>query len=323
MIDRQLVDTRPDKQYRYQSAYWSLGGFSASGDVERDWRDRRTDYVTPGVPLGMYGEAGFSEDSDGFPVAFGAEVTIPMAVKRGEKKHVRMFGAPFGPELTTGPTSQQDGKPVPVAYRQDDKLVMMVPMFADNDPADASYFDPSNQGTTVVRRGGKEIGRRDDIAGLGTFTLPAGPGTYTVVADASRPASQLQEPALSTRTKAEWTFRTPAGTTDRVALPFLDVRWSLPLDDHNRAATGTLRGGLTVATQPGARASKIRSVTVEVSYDEGVTWKKVAVTPKGDRFDVRIPAGGTAGGYASLRATATDGAGNKVTETVTRAYALR
>jgi subtilisin family serine protease len=317
-IDRQLVDTLPDKRYRYQIASWSLGEFTAGGDVELDWPHRRTDYVTPGAALAMFGEAGFV-DSGGF----GAETTIPMTVERGEKKHVRMFGAPFGPELTTGPTSQQDGKPVPYAYRQGDKLNLMVPMFADNDPADASRYDPTNVGTTVVRKGGREIGRRDDIAGLGTFTLPAGPGTYTVVADANRPASESQDPALATRTTAEWTFRAAAGTTSRVALPFLDVRWALPLDDHNRAATGTLRGGLTVATQPGATASKIRSVTVEVSYDEGATWKKVAVTPKGDRFDVKVPAGGAAGGYASLRATAKDGAGNKVTETVIRAYALR
>jgi hypothetical protein len=321
-IDRELVDTMADKQYRYQIANWSYGGFTASADVELAWPHRRTDYVTVGAPLGMYGEAGFANNGQ-YDFGFGAEVTLPMAVKRGERKHVRMFGAPFGPELTTGPTSTQDGTTVPVAYRQNDKLVLAVPMFADDDPADASFYDPSNQGTTVVSKDGKEVGRRGDIAGLGTFTVPAGPGTFTVVADASRPASETQVPALSTRTKAEWTFRTGVGTGERVALPLLDVRWALPLDDHNRAATGALRGGLTVATQPGAKASKIRSVAVEVSYDEGATWQKVTVTPQSDRLDVRIPAGGTAGGYASLRATATDSAGGKVTETVTRAYALR
>jgi subtilisin family serine protease len=318
-IDRELVDTLPDKKYRYQIASWSFGGFAAGGDIELDWPHRRTEYVTPGAALSLYGEAGFIGDGPGF----GAEVALPMTVKRGEKKHVRMFGAPFGPELTTGPTSRQDGEPVPVAHRHGDDLVLAVPMFADNDPANASFYDPTNHGTTVVRKGGVEIGRRDDIAGLGTFTLPAGPGTYTVVADASRPASETLAPPLSTRTRAEWTFRTGAGTGERVALPFLDVRWALPLDDHNRAATGTLRGGLTVATQPGAKAAKVRSVTVEVSYDEGATWRAATVRPTGDRFEVRIPAGGTAGGYASLRATATDGAGNKVTETITRAYALR
>jgi hypothetical protein len=153
--------------------------------------------------------------------------------------------------------------------------------------------------------------------------LPSGQGVYTVSADATRPASEFQEPALSTRTSTKWTVHIGPGTAARTALPFLDVRWSLPLDDHNRAATGPLRGGLTVATQPGAKASPIRSVTVEVSYDEGATWQRVTVSRDGDRFGVRIPAGGTAGGYASLRATATDTAGNVVTETITRAYALR
>jgi subtilisin family serine protease len=318
MIDRDIVDTLPDKKYRYQSATWSAGGLVAGGDVELDFPLRRTDYVSPVAALGMFGTAGFTDDGD-----FGAEVTLPMSVKRGQKKHVRMFGAPFGPELTTGPTSQQDGSVVPVAYRQGDKLTLAVPMFADNDPADASFFDSTVQGSTVVSEDGREIARRDDIAGLGTFTLPAGPGTVTVVADASRQASAGQEPALSTRTSAEWKFRTGAGTAERVALPLLDIRWSLPLDDHNRARTGPLRGGLTVATQPGVSANRIRSVTVEVSYDEGATWRKVPVKQRGDHVDVAIPAGGHAGGYASLRASATDSAGNRVTETVTRAYALR
>jgi subtilisin family serine protease len=317
-IDRELVDTLPDKQYRFQSASWSAGGFTANGDVELDWPLRRTDYVSPGAALSMYGAAGFTDVGD-----VGPEVTLPMTVKRGERKHVRMFGAPFAPELTTGPTDRQDGSTVPVAYRQGDKLTLAIPMFADNDPADASFFDASYAGSTVVRKNGVEIARRDDIAGLGTFTLPAGPGTYTVTAEATRDAALVQEPALSTRTSAEWTVRTAAGTDKRVALPFLDVRWSLPLDDHNRAAAGTVRGGVTVATQPGAKASRTRSVTVEVSYDEGATWRKATVTRSGDRFDVRIPAGGTSGGYASLRATAEDSAGNAVTETVVRAYAIR
>ncbi|MFL6120539.1 S8 family serine peptidase, partial [Actinophytocola sp.] len=318
-IDRQIVDTLPDKRYRYQIATWSYGGFVANGDVELDFPLRRTDYVSPPAALGMYGDAGFTEDGR----SVGSEVTLPMSVGRGERKHVRMFGAPFGPELTTGPTSQQTGATVPVAYRQGDKLVLAVPMFADSDPGDASFYATTDQGSTVVSSNGREIARRDDIPGMGTFTLPPGPGTYTVVADASRPASLLQEPALATRTSAEWTFHTGAGTAGQVPLPLLDIRWALPLDDHNRAATGTLRGGLTVASQPGVRAPKVRSVTVEVSYDEGATWHRAAVTPKGDRVDVRIPAGGTAGGYASLRATATDTAGDRVTETVIRAYALR
>ncbi|MCA1655102.1 MAG: S8 family serine peptidase, partial [Pseudonocardiaceae bacterium] len=93
-IDRELVDTLPDKQYRYMPANWSFGGYVAGGDVELDWPHRRTDYVSPGAALTMYGDAGFLEQGTGF----GFEITLPMTVRRGEKKHVRMFGAPFGPE---------------------------------------------------------------------------------------------------------------------------------------------------------------------------------------------------------------------------------
>jgi subtilisin family serine protease len=318
-VDRELVDTLPDKRYRHTVATWSFGGMTGGADVEVDWPHRRTDYVTAGAPLSLFGSAGFTEEGDGF----GNETTVPVALRQGEEKHVRMFGAPFGPELTTPPTSRQDGEPVPYAYREGDELTLAVPMFADNDPADASSFHPTDRGSTVVYAGGREIGRRDDLAGLGTFDLPAGPGTFRVVADANRPASLLQEPALSTRTRAEWTFEAPAGTPERVALPFLDIRWDLPLDDHNRAPRGALLGGLTVATQPGARAAEVRSVTVEVSYDDGRTWRGAVVDHADGRFRVRLPDGGAPGGYASLRATATDDAGGAVTETVVRAYALR
>ena len=317
-IDRELVDTLPAKKYRYLPANWSYGDFTAGADVEVAWPRRGTDYVTPGAALTMFGSAGFTDDG-----GFGNEVAIPMTVKRGEREHVRMFGAPFGPELTTPPTSRQDGKPVPYAYRQGDKLSLSVPMFADNDPANAGSFDATNTGTTVVLANGREIARRDDVPALGTFDLPPGPGTFTVQANAHRAASSELQPALSTHTSAKWTFKSGAGTDDRVALPLLDIRWSLPLDDHNRAARGQLNGGVEVATQPGARPSRIRSVTVEVSYDDGKTWHRAPVTRKAGKYEVRIPGGGNAGGYASLRATAKDRAGNTVTETVTRAYALR
>ncbi|MFC4852442.1 S8 family serine peptidase [Actinophytocola glycyrrhizae] len=318
-IDRELVDTLPAKKYRFLPANWSFAGFTAGADVEVDWPRRGTDYVSPGAALTMFSSAGFTEDG----VGFGNEVAIPMTLKRGEREHVRMFGAPFGPELTTAPVSRQDGKPVPYAYRKGDKLTMSVPMFADNDPANAGMFDPTNSGTTVVFANGEEIAGRDDLAGLGTFDLPTGPGTFTVIANAHRPASETLAPPLSTHTRAEWTFRTGPGTQERVALPLLDIRWSLPLDAHNHARTGAIRGGLTVATQPGAKPSRIRSVTVEVSYNEGRTWQKATVGKRANRFVVHIPGGGTPDSYASLRATATDQAGNKVTETITRAYALR
>ena len=311
-IERRLVDTMPKDFYRYHFASWTLNGVSAGAEVEARWPQRRTDLVSPGVSFSMLGVAGFSEAGD-----FGYETTIPVTVKAGTRLTSRVFGAPFGPELTRPPTSRQDGKPVPWAYREGDEISLSIPMFADSDPGNASQFDSTNRGSTVLSKDGKEIGRRDDVPALGSFDVPRGAGRFQLVADAERPASPLQSPALSTRTRAEWTFRAAAGSEERAALPLLDVRYDLPLDDHNTAASGRpVVGKVSAVHQPGARTSRIREVQVEVSYDEGKTWCRAKVS--GTRLE--IPAG--SGVFASLRATARDADGNSVTETIIRAYAL-
>jgi subtilisin family serine protease len=312
-IDRQFNDTMVKGQYRYQPATMFAGELIANADVETKWPQKRTDYVSPSASLQLYSAAGFWENGD-----FGAEISLPVKVKAGERRTDHVFKAPFGPELTTPPTSRQDGKPIPAGYRQGDKITLSIPMFADSDPANTSVFDRTNLGSTVLLKDGKEIGRRNDRPALGSFTIPRGPGRYTLIADANRPQSSTMVPALSTQTRAEWTFSAGAGTNDRAALPLLDVRFDIPLDDHNTAAAGKpLSGKVSVAHQPGSRPSRVRDVSVEISFDEGKTWQRVQV--RGDRLE--LPAG--AAGFASLRATAHDSDGNSVTETVTRAYAIK
>jgi hypothetical protein len=299
----------PTGTYRFGIAQWGLNGITAGADIEAKWPQRRTDYVSAGASLLLFNVAGFSQTD------FGYEITLPVILKPGERRTSRVFAAPFGPELTTPPNSRQDGKPVPAAYREGDKITLSVPMFADADPANTSQFDPSNLGSTVLLKDGKEIARRNDRPALGAFDIPRGPGRYTLIADASRDPGNLT-PALSTKTHAEWTFRADAGTAQRAALPLLDIRYDLPLDDHN-TAHGSVAGKVSVAHQPGARSPWVRSLGVEVSYDEGKTWQRAKVS--GNRLE--IPAG--QGAYASLRATATDIEGNSVTETIIRAYAVK
>jgi subtilase family protein len=312
-IDRTLVDTMPKDTYRFHLASWSLSGVTAGAEVEARWPQRRTDLVSPGASFTMFGSAGFSDTGE-----FGGETTIPVAVTSGTRSTSRVFGAPFGPELTTPLTSRQDGKPVPWAYREGDRITLSVPMFADSGPGNASQFDTSNQGSTVLSKDGREIARRDDVPALGSFVVPRGDGRFRLVADAHRPASEFLSPALSPRTRAEWTFRANPGTDQRAALPLLDVRYDLPLDDHNTAASGKpLVGRVSAVHQPGARASRIREIQVEVSYDEGETWRLAKVSGT----KLTIPAGQSA--FASLRTTARDADGNSVVETVIRAYALR
>ena len=120
-----------------------------------------------------------------------------------------------------------------------------------------------------------------------------------------------------------------AGFTDgavRTPLDLLDLGFVLPLDRNDTARAGRrLTGSVTVRHQPGASGtSPVREVTVDVSYDDGKSWRRAVARAAGDdRWTLVIPAGGRPGGHVTLRANAVDRAGDRVRQTVTRAYGLR
>ena len=99
-----------------------------------------------------------------------------------------------------------------------------------------------------------------------------------------------------TRTDTTWTFK--SGAEGR--LPLLRVDYSAPV---GLTGTATVRPHLVKIDVPGAVRTRI-----EVSDDDGVTWKPTAGL---------VPAGAKP---VSLRVTAQDAAGNSVTQTVIRAY---
>jgi subtilisin family serine protease len=308
-IDRTLVNTMPPGTYRYIPTVWSFAGTNGGADVEARWPQPRTDYVSPGAALTMLAAAGFVDGTD-----LGDEIAVPVTLRAGEHRTSRLLGAPFGPELTVPPKSRQDGRPVPWVYREGNQLVAAVPMFADASADNAGSFEPLSTGTTVLSRNGKEVGRRTDAGGVGTFDVSN--GRYTLAVDAQRNTTTIT-PALSPHTRAEWNFAVSSGP-GRVALPLLDVRYDLPLDSNNIFTAGKpLVGKVSVAYQPGAPQSFVPGVGVEYSYDDGRTWHQARVT--GSRLE--IPPG--RGDFVSLRATACDFTGNSVVETVIHAYAVK
>jgi hypothetical protein len=121
-----------------------------------------------------------------------------------------------------------------------------------------------------------------------------------------------------------WTFRSghvPGTTPQR--LPVSTVRFTPKLNADNAAKAGrAFTVPVTVQPQPGSAAGACRTLTVEVSYDNGRTWRKARLTGTGNNrvAHLRHPRGA---GYVSLRAGATDAAGNTVRQTVLRAYRLR
>jgi hypothetical protein len=78
---------------------------------------------------------------------------------------------------------------------------------------------------------------------------------------------------------------------------------------------------MQVQRQPGSSAQRVRSLTVEVSFDDGVSWQAVPVVRLGQQAFAAIhhPA---RPGFVSLRARSSDTDGNTVDQTVIRAYRI-
>ncbi|MEV4110648.1 S8 family serine peptidase [Nonomuraea sp. NPDC049695] len=149
--------------------------------------------------------------------------------------------------------------------------------------------------------------------------LPAGTGAYTLTASMRR---QVPYSALSTGVESVWTFRS-AATAKEQPLPLMAVRYSpAGLDTSNRAAPGSVtRLPLRVERNPGSAQAEVTSVRLEMSVDDGATWRPVAVARTGSGWTAVLPNPRTAG-FVSLRAAVADSAGARLTQTIVRAYAV-
>ncbi|MFE1404066.1 S8 family serine peptidase [Streptomyces sp. NPDC058770] len=157
-----------------------------------------------------------------------------------------------------------------------------------------------------------------------TFAVPRDAATYRLTARATR-----KEPwaSLSTTVKTVWTFRSaavapgPGGAVRTEALPLDVVRFIAPVDAGNRTARVKHTLTARVERQAGAAAPRTERLTVQVSFDDGVTWQDAPVTSDGATgHRVTITPG--SGSFVSLRAKARDADGGTVEQTVLRAYRL-
>ncbi|WP_155372867.1 S8 family peptidase [Catellatospora vulcania] len=167
----------------------------------------------------------------------------------------------------------------------------------------------------VLYRDGVEVGTAGEVPYV--WQVPAQTGDYRLA------ATFHSDPAftLSTVVEAEWTFRSghvPDG--ELVKLPLTAIRYTPALDIDNKAPAGRLFAiPVSLDRQVGAAPGRTKALTVEASFDDGKTWRRLPVMRFGEQGTALIchPAGS---GFVSLRATAADNRGNTVKQTVIRAY---
>ncbi|WP_435208648.1 S8 family serine peptidase [Micromonospora sp. bgisy143] len=275
--------------------------------------------AVPGQRVEHYNTNGLrwsSELSFGVPTEDGWTDTKAMLVAESTAyragQHVRETWntAPYGPSF---PPPRWAGQGV---SRLGDQIQVSIPLHGDADGHLGGSV--TDTGRTALYRDGVLVQELPD-PGDGQFTVPPGAATYRLEVSAKRSFTDL-----STEVGAAWTFRSGhVPGDDHRYLPVSAIWFTPPLGRDNAAPAGTsLVIPVQVQRQPGAPAARLTGLSVDVSYDGGRTWQPARVRHGGHGWTatVRHPAGP---GYASLRATARDAAGNTVTQRIIQAYRLR
>ncbi len=225
--------------------------------------------------------------------------------------------APYGPGVRL-----PDAAPYPWVGVAGSFLTADVPMFSDSAPGHVGNSTTDEVSYELFRER-RSLGVRERT---GDWELPSGDAEYRLQAQAARSVSPF-----ATQVDAIWTFRAePSEGSGSVlgfdlpdALPVMAVRFAPRLDEFNRARAG-VRAALpfTVERQPGPEYGRLRVATVEASFDDGRTWRRLPVAGHGDTRVATVKHPGQPG-FVSLRAIAADSRGNAVEQTIIRAYAIR
>ncbi len=295
---------------------------------------QRTEYVLGGADLdysdsllaSMNTGGGFI--SDGFH-QYAAKTSTPVDWLRG----------PLAPGLTTpsvGTTSWFCN-----ACRRDDTIrIGLVPVL---DSAGHGFsLDAPTTGTVSTSHfqllsGGKALIDGKDITG-GEVAAPAGPADYKIVYDQTRTAPWFHQ---STVSHSEWTFGsahsgaqtvpdgwacdpTTGKATDCSALPLVTASYQLKSGLDGTAPAGPDQVVVTFAHAPGGQNLPFAKASAQVSFDGGATWTPTFFADLGGghyRAQWTNPASAT-GGDVALRVSATDVAGNSLTQSVTSAFSV-
>ncbi|MGP4048461.1 S8 family serine peptidase [Streptomyces sp. 2A115] len=226
-----------------------------------------------------------------------------------ERFNVGVFGPALGGAADPGPSRGRPG-----VERHGNVIRAYLPLFGDG----AGHWGVSEH-TSVessLEADGKEIPDdygyppTDDVT---EYTVPAQDSAYKLTLDNSR------DPAVypvSTRVRAEWTFRSGKTPEDEpTALPLSVIRFSPALTLSSTAKAGK-EFEVPFSVEGAAAGKRPAKLAFEVSYDEGTTWQPTKAIG-GTHLSLKHPA---KAGSVSLRAKMTDRKGNTLVQTIERAY---
>lgn len=299
------------------------------GEVRHSWRpwevvsiglvegllgpQQRTEYLSPG-------DTRYRQQIDAVRPFVGTIREQITSYRERERRDQSWFESPVRPGVIEG-TPQQTGVPV---VREGDTLDLLLPEWVGTTRGHWGFVH-SSVDTSAFRlfQDGELIA--EAARASGDFPLRPDPATYRIELDVNRDAPWW---TTSVATRTAWTFRSaqpPAGVAE--VLPLLLVRYDADLDLMNTAERRFVQTlELEVDHQPGADGPRIRTTRVWTSYDDGATWHRAIVLPRGRDGEylalLRPLFPPRDAEFASLRVEATDRDGNSIEQEIIRAWQL-
>jgi subtilisin family serine protease len=208
--------------------------------------------------------------------------------------------------------------------RQINYLQVNLPSFGDAGPGHSGGMDMTLTHQHIrIYRGTKLLASSKDWQAVG---VDVGPklATYRVTSDITRPKTWK----TSTSSHSEYTFWSKyvanPGLTDPI-LPFVQVNFHVKTDLAGDARAGRRAAiGFDAWTMRDATlAGHLTGGRLAVSYDGGRTWHRVHLTGPTGSWTGHLRYPQDARKFVSLRASAWDSKGNRVTQVIHRAFGLR
>ncbi|WP_327365493.1 S8 family serine peptidase [Streptomyces sp. NBC_01217] len=346
-IPQHVVHTVSDRNSaRVKTTYAENGGAPWASEQRFGWRpyqDTAWNQYTRHVPTGWQRTEYVSSGDNGwqhyvhhktspmgvdFPLIFGM-TDEPRTYRAGQATEEKWFGAVVRPSIPRGTAAP--------SVRSGDVLALRIPEFTDSQAghwsrtaniggiglrhgaADAGGQE-KDEASAVLYRNGEQVAQSDGA--WGNFPVAPGKAAYRLDLTTARTSDDW---TIGTRTSTSWDFRSETAA-DTALLPLLQLDYDVHADAHNsvKASRNTL--GVTVRHQDGLPAPKGVGLKVEASYDDGRTWSgatRVSDRGRGE-FTATLgrPSAGHGDVFVTLRVTATDSAGNRIQQTVERAYLL-
>ena len=284
-----VIERRDDTWNGDFTSSLNPNGAAAIGD--------RTDWVTAGVPWQAYAEM-MRETQQMEPVF--------RSYMAGSRSELSWFGPIQRPRLVADTSPR----------RLRDQLNLVSPGWSDSggDHVGTAFSNWDVVQKLSLYQGESLVSQADRdqllVTGLKPERLP-----YKLVAENSRGAWASP---YSTSTKTSWSFTSAA--TDEVTQPSL-----LQLDyqvETDKAGKADRRTELTIAPKWSIGGGYIRMPSLDISYDDGQTWRRASLKKSHDGWTVRLDAPRSASAV-SLRATASDGGANSITQEITKAFGLK